>query len=188
MQDGAPPEEEEHMKILTIVGVLACGVASGIVWLAAPLAFGKGNSATLEARVQQLEDREEIERLLMEYGVTLDSRNFAAYSQLFATNGVWSGSIGTFKGHAAIKAAMEKAFDTAAAPNGNGSFHLLTNVIIDVQGDRATAISKWTFVNQVDKKPVIALAGRYEDSLIRENGHWRFLKRVAPASSDAGDK
>jgi hypothetical protein len=176
------------MKILTIVSVLACSVAAGVVWLAAPVAFGKGSSATLEARVQRLEDREEIDRLLMEYGVTLDSRNFAAYSQLFAAEGVWSGSIGTIKGPAAIKAAMEKAFDTAAAPNGDGSFHLLTNVIVDVQGDHATAISKWTFVHLVDKKPVIALAGRYDDSLIRESGHWRFLNRVASSASDAGTK
>jgi ketosteroid isomerase-like protein len=176
------------MKIFTMVSVLACGFGAGAVWLAAPFAVGKGNSASLEARVQLLEDREEIERLLMEYGVLLDKRDFTAYSQLFTADGVWSGSIGTIKGPAAIKAAMEKAFDTAAAPNGDGSFHLLTNLIIDVQGDHATAISKWTFVHLLDKKPGIALAGRYDDSLIRENGHWRFQRRVASSASDVGPK
>jgi hypothetical protein len=176
------------MKVSTMVSVLACGAGIGAGWLAAPFAVGKGNSAALEARVQRLEDREEIERLLMEYGVTLDKRDFTAYSQLFTADGVWSGSVGTIKGPAAIKAAMEEAFNTAAAPNGDGSFHLLTNPIIDVQADHATAISKWTFVHLVDKKPVIALAGRYDDSLVRENGHWRFQRRVASSASDAGPK
>jgi hypothetical protein len=176
------------MKIFTMISVLACGAGAGAVWLAAPFAVGKGNSAALEARVQWLEDREEIERLLMEYGVTLDNRDFTAYSQLFATDGIWSGSIGTIRGQAAIKAAMEKAFDTATAPTGDGSFHLLTNPIIDVQGDHATAISKWTFVHLVDKKPVIALAGRYDDSLIRQNGRWRFERRVASSAADARPK
>jgi hypothetical protein len=170
------------MRILTVVSVLAWGV--GGATLASLPAFGKGDSAALEARIQRLEDHEEIERLLMDYGLTLDRRDFAAYSQLFATNGSWSGSIGTFTGPAAIKAAMDKAFNVAAAPSGDGSFHLLTNPIIDVQGDHATAISKWTFVRIVDKKPVIALAGRYDDTLVRENGHWRFLRRVASAALD----
>ncbi len=79
---------------------------------------------------------------------------------------------------------MDKAFNVTAKPNGDGSFHLITNPIIEVHGDQATAISKWTFVRIVDKKPVIAIAGRYDDELVRENGHWRFLHRVASSASD----
>jgi hypothetical protein len=139
-------------------------------------------SESLATRVQRLEDHIAIERLLMEYGRMLDRRDFAAYSQLFAADGEWSGNTGTFKGPAEIKAAMEKAFPTppggTAAPS---TFHLMTNAIIDIQGDSATAVSKWTFVRIVDGKPGIALAGRYDDTLIREQGHWKFLRRVAPA-------
>jgi ketosteroid isomerase-like protein len=139
---------------------------------------------SLEARVKRLEDRAEIERLLMLYGKALDDRDFAAYSQLFAEDGEWTGSTGTFKGRAQIKAAMETAFPPASAASATpASFHLLTNAIIEVDGDRATALSKWTFVRIVDLKPVIALAGSYQDTLIRENGHWKFQRRVAPAAA-----
>lgn len=138
----------------------------------------------LAVRVQQLEDNAQIERLLLDYGDALDHRDFAGYSRLFAADGVWSGSIGTFRGPAAIQAAMEKAFTPSLGtthPATGKSFHLLTNAMIDVSGDEARAISKWTFVQVVHNKPVIANAGRYEDRLVRENGHWRFRSRVAPS-------
>jgi uncharacterized protein (TIGR02246 family) len=136
---------------------------------------------TLEARIKQMEDHMAIERLLMEYGRSLDDRDFAAYSHLFATNGEWigGGGLGPFKGQAAIQAGMEKAFSAATDIPKGTNFHLLTNAIIDIKGDHATASSKWVFVRMQGAKPEASLAGRYEDELIRENGSWRFLRRVA---------
>jgi hypothetical protein len=135
--------------------------------------------ATLEARVKQLEDHIAIERVLMEYGRSLDNRDFTTYSHLFATNGEWSGSFGTYRGPAAIQAAMEKTFANAADIPKGTNFHVMSNVIIDVQGDRATAVSKWVFMKMDKSKPEPAIAGRYEDVLVRENGAWKFLKRMA---------
>ena len=143
------------------------------------------NSGALAARVQSIEDHMEIERLLMEYGHSLDNRDFAAYAHLFAADGEWSGSFGTFRGPAAIQAAMEKAFATGDGIPKGSNFHLLTNAIIDIHGDRATATSKWVFVRMTGNKPEAALAGRYEDTLIREKGRWKFLRRVAPAERQA---
>jgi 3-phenylpropionate/cinnamic acid dioxygenase small subunit len=135
---------------------------------------------TIEARLQRVEDHTAIARLLMEYGRTLDTRNFAAYSQLFATNGEWKGALGSFRGPAAIQAAMEKIFTDAAAdiPKGR-NFHVMSNFDIDVQGDRATASSMFIFYKMEGSKPEAAVAGRYEDILIREQGVWRFLQRTA---------
>ncbi len=152
------------------------------LWVAAavtPVTAAEPAAGALAARVQQIEDHIAIERVLLEYGRALDSRNFADYSQLFATNGEWSGSLGTFRGPAAIKAAMEKSFKDSKATAVPSNFHVLTNAIIDVNGDRATAWSKWTFLRMVDDKPQVALAGQYEDTLVRENGKWKFLRRTA---------
>ena len=52
---------------------------------------------TLEDRLRQLEDKEEIRDLLNEYGRTLDRRDLAAYSRLFAADGEWEGAL---HGHA----------------------------------------------------------------------------------------
>lgn len=177
------------MRSIVMARVLASGVLAAIAFSVMPNpALGQSatriSNASLEAKVRVLEDHIEIEHLLMEYGKALDHRDFATFARLFAPDGEWSGNIGTFKGPAAIRAAMEKAFNvrgTGSAPPA--SFHLLTNVMIDVHGDRAVATSRWTFVRILHGKPAIALAGVYDDTLVREGGHWRFLRRLALATN-----
>jgi hypothetical protein len=170
-------------SLMSVLGILAMSPLVGPALAADPAASGQ---QALAVRIQQVEDHIAIERVLMEYGRALDRRDFDTYSQLFATNGEWSGSLGTFRGPAAIKAAMEKSFkDSRAAPIPT-NFHVLTNAIIDVKGDRATAWSKWTFMNMVDNKPVVVLAGQYEDTLVREGGEWKFLRRTAQTPGTPG--
>ncbi len=153
-----------------LLGALMAGTAL-VAQAAAP---------ALEARVHLIEDRIEIERLLLEYGRTLDNRDFAAYSKLFAVNGEWKGALGTFTGPAAIQAAMEKIFANAAVdiPKGK-NFHVMSNFIIQLDGDRAKASSVFIFYKMDGNKPVAEVAGRYEDTLVRENGAWRFQQRNA---------
>lgn len=155
-----------------------------VTWLFAMIGscclVAQAASPTLEARIRLIEDQSAIERLLKEYGRTLDARDFAAYAALFAREGEWKGALGTYRGPAAIQAAMEKIFTDAAAdiPKGR-NFHVMSNFIIDVRGDRATARSTFIFYKMNGSAPEAAVAGRYEDELIRENGAWRFLRRTA---------
>jgi hypothetical protein len=135
----------------------------------------KDNS--LEARVQHLEDLEEIRTVLTNYGRFLDARDFSSYSHLFATDGEWIGGLGKVQGPAAIQAFMEKSIGTT---NPGHNYHLLSNFGIDVHEDTATAWSRWAFVVPgPDKKPLIAQGGRYDDIFVRENGRWRFKRRTA---------
>lgn len=133
----------------------------------------------LEWRVQRNEDVKAIERLLLEYGRTLDARDFAAYSRLFAKDGEWTGALGTFRGPATIEAEMEKIFARASDIPRGSNFHVMSNFIIDVHGDRATADSVFVFYTMDGIRPTPAVAGRYQDILVREEGQWRFLQRVA---------
>ncbi|MEI9812333.1 MAG: nuclear transport factor 2 family protein [Acidobacteriota bacterium] len=140
-------------------------------------AFAFGQKPTVEQRLQQLEDKAAIEQVLIDYGRTLDSRDLVAYSELFAKEGEWIGGFGDVKGRAALLDFMKKNIGTAL--NAAKTYHLLTNFTIEVHGDRATALSRWSYVvPNADKKPVLEHSGRYEDALIREDGRWRFLKRV----------
>ena len=136
--------------------------------------------ASLETRLRLVEDQKAIERLLVDYGRSLDNRDFAAYSRLFAANGEWKGALGSYRGPAAIRTAMEKIFTDAATdiPKGK-NFHVMSNFVIDIQGDRATAKSTFIFYKMNGNKPEAEVAGRYEDILIREDGVWRFLQRSA---------
>jgi hypothetical protein len=152
-----------------------------LVLSALPLALPAAQApASLEARVQRLEDEKAIERLLLEYGRTLDARDFAAYAALFAADGQWKGAQGAYKGPKEIQTQMEKIFTDAAAdiPKGQ-NFHVMSDFVIDVQGDRATARSKFIFYKLDGRKPVAEVAGRYEDVLIRVGSAWKFLSRTA---------
>ena len=136
-----------------------------------------GDNAALGARVKHLEDLEEIRAVLTDYGRFLDARDFSSYSQLFAKDGEWIGGLGKVQGPAAIQAFMEKSIGTT---NPGHNYHLLSNFEIEVHGDTATAWSRWAFVVPgPDKKPVIAQGGHYDDTLVREDGHWRFKRRTA---------
>ena len=134
-------------------------------------------SESTDARLQRLEDKDEIERLLLDYGRHLDGRDFAAYSRLFARDGEWIGGFGKVSGPAAIQAFMEKNMGTG--PNRANNYHLLSNFVITVEGDTATAWSRWAFVVPGAQGTVISQAGRYDDMLVREDGRWRFKRRTA---------
>jgi 3-phenylpropionate/cinnamic acid dioxygenase small subunit len=135
---------------------------------------------SLEARIQRLEDTQEIRDLLTSYGRLLDAHDLAGYSQLFAKNGEWVGGFGSAKGPAAIQALMEKNLGASAKGIRGSTYHLLTNFMIKVNGDRATAWSRWSFtVTGANKSPTILYGGHYDDTLVREDGHWKFLRRVA---------
>ena len=135
---------------------------------------------SLEARIQRIDDRMAIEQLLMEYGRAVDDRDFAAFAALFTEDGEWKGAQGSYRGSKEIRKSMEKMFTEAAAdiPKGH-NFHVLTNVIIDLQGDHATASSKFIFYKMNGAKPEAQVAGRYEDRLVRVDGAWKFQQRRA---------
>jgi uncharacterized protein (TIGR02246 family) len=156
--------------VVPLLAVAALGTATAGAWQS------RGR-APVEERLQRLEDESEIRTLLLDYGRFLDSRDFKSYAALFARDGEWVGGFGSVTGPANIQAFMEKNMGTG--PNRRNDYHLLTNFVITVTGDTATAWSRWTFVVPGQSGAAIAQAGRYDDTLIRENGRWRFKKRVA---------
>jgi len=156
-------------------------MAYGVAWNALAAQAPKSKESA-EARLQRFADKDEIQTVLLEYGRALDSRDFTAYSNLFAADGEWVGGFGSVKGPANIKAFMEKNMGTGA--NTTHNYHLLSNFVIKVNGDTATAWSRWAFVQPQDRGAVIAQAGSYDDTFIRENGAWKFKKRTA--SNDTG--
>jgi uncharacterized protein (TIGR02246 family) len=134
-----------------------------------------------EQIAQRMLAKEQIEQLLLDYGRSLDARDFATYSSLFASDGEWVGGFGTVKGPANIKTFMEKALP---GKNTTNNYHLLSNFVVKVDGETATAWSRWAFVQPQERGAVIAQAGRYDDTFVKENGVWKFKKRTA--SNDTG--
>jgi uncharacterized protein (TIGR02246 family) len=134
--------------------------------------------AALAARVRVLEDREEIRALILAYGQAHDHRDYRTFASLFATNGEWIGGLGSAKGPDAIFALMDEKIGHHPLPNGSGTFHVMTNDQIEIDGDRASAVTKWLYITpSEDNSPKPTYLGHYNDEFIRENGKWKFLRR-----------
>jgi hypothetical protein len=163
---------------------LAASAVLAVLWLAgttvARPTAGANDIAVLEKRLQKLEDENEIRALLVDYGHRLDTHDLAGYSALFASNGEWIGGFGRATGPAGILALMEKSMGTAPGdPKDVHGFHVLTNFSVQVDGDHATGWSRLVYFSRTpEKKPTPALGGHYDDTFVRENGHWKFLRRV----------
>jgi uncharacterized protein (TIGR02246 family) len=137
--------------------------------------------ADLAARVRVLEDREAIRALILAYGAAHDHRDYRTFADLFAQNGEWVGGLGSAKGPADIFELMNRTIGHNPLPEGSGTFHLMTNDQISIDGDRASAVTKWLYLTPGDDKaPRMVFLGHYDDQFIRENGEWKFLRREAP--------
>jgi hypothetical protein len=169
---------------------IAAGVFIGLIVPGYFLAISADKSQSVEVRLQQLQDREEIRQLLNDYGRYLDQRDFASFSQLFAEKeGEWIGGMGKAKGRQAIKKLMDDTIGSDKSGKISGpNYHLFMNETISVTGNEATATTKWMFVVQSSsKQPQPFYLGHYQDSLVREQGRWKFLKRVVYGDIPADD-
>jgi hypothetical protein len=140
----------------------------------------------LAARVQALEDREAIRALILAYGEAHDGRDYRTFSELFAAEGEWVGGLGSAKGPTAIFELMDGTIGHNPQPNGSGTYHVMTNDQIVLNGNRAAATTKWIYITPNDaNEPRMVFLGHYDDQFIRENGVWKFLRREAPADIPA---
>jgi len=133
---------------------------------------------SLAARIQILEDREAIRALILAYGQAHDHRDYRTFASLFARNGEWIGGLGSAKGPEEIFRLMDETIGHDPLPEGSGTIHVMSNFQIEIDGDRATATTKWLYLTpNDDNSPRATYLGHYDDEFIREDGEWKFLKR-----------
>ena len=155
---------------------LACVVGLAL----APLPALAQARLTAEQRVERAEADLAIRRILVDYAWYLDHRDIEGYANLFAKDGQWVNGKIVRKGHEEIRQLLLGLYGPTAADYVNrDSFHLTTNIEVNVQGDRATAWSRHLlFKRGPAGRAGPTLAGAYGDGVIRENGAWKILKRV----------
>jgi uncharacterized protein (TIGR02246 family) len=138
------------------------------------------SAADVMARLQHVEDELAIQRVIIAYSATQDARDYAGYAGLFAREGEWVNGKNVHKGREAIHKMLVDLYGEPPAGYVNAdSYHISSNAQIEVSGDRATARSRHLLVLRgPGGSPQPALAGRYEDEFIREDGEWKILRRV----------
>jgi len=159
--------------------VVAVAVAGGCAVSVAAQGSAGGAQKSVEARLRELEDRQAIHELLMNYGRTLDNRDFEGFARLFTADAEYGGGKMLFKGPAEIRKWLETALGKNAAPMPGRDWHFLLNETVTVKGDQATAVSLGAFFvrgegNKLESNSIAI----YTDLLVRQDGVWKFKRRV----------
>jgi len=135
--------------------------------------------ATIEQRLRLVEDRQAITHVAIELSNRLDARDLAGYGALFTQDGEWSGVVGRAVGPAAI-ADLLAQYCKPWESEARRTYHLTTDMVIDIDGDSARASAKWQhIVRSEGDAPVILHLGHYDDRLRRTADGWRFTRRAA---------
>ncbi len=126
-------------------------------------------------------------RTLAGYSHYLDDGDFDRWIELFTEDArlVFAGR--TTEGRPSIRRYMEQV----QPPEGRGK-HITANIVVDVEGDTATAHTDYLFVRHAAGQGLVLVAtGRYRDDLIRDGDRWRFQQReislLGPFVEAAGD-
>lgn len=131
-------------------------------------------------------DRAEIEDLMSRYLYAFDWQDAEAYAATFTADGVLEFAGGTERGHGELKkvmndmAAREKAKAEASfPPRRHRVRHYVTNLVLEIDGDRARSTSYWWEFNNDARagRPYLGTYGHYEDELVRIDGRWLFDHR-----------
>jgi 3-phenylpropionate/cinnamic acid dioxygenase small subunit len=128
------------------------------------------------------EDWHSVQTLLMTYANYVDAGRFAAAAALFE-HATYRLEFPDRPGRTTYQGAEEvHAFFAGTRLYSDGTprtKHLITNVAIDLDGDRASSRCNVTVLQQTDLLPLQPIAsGRYLDRFERAGGEWRFADRL----------
>lgn len=138
------------------------------------------------AAVQEMIDKIEIGELQSRYMFAIDWQDAEVYASVFTEDATLEWPEGSAQGREAIKKMIvglkeyrRKLAEFAAPTKAASLRHFVTNRIIKVDGDRATAVAYWMDINNDNqiRMPYIPGYGHYEDELIRTADGWRFTSR-----------
>ena len=126
----------------------------------------------LEAKVQELEDRTQIQELRFRYHLAVNEKKPEMIQDLFAENGeIDFAHLGKAVGKTQVNTFYQQALSDLV-PFVKQFIH---NHIITLHGDTGTGLS------YLEAKPIFngesfLVAARFDDEYTRENGQWKFRK------------
>ena len=122
------------------------------------------------------EEKDAIREVLAEYCFRLDDGRFDEMAALFTADGTWDTAFGAATGRAAI-AGLARDLRVRAGANRPRAVHLVTNIAIALDGERADVRSNWTTVQNSPEGPKIGSGGGYADQMVKEGEQWLFRYR-----------
>lgn len=125
------------------------------------------------------DDRREIERVIAAYAHAVDARDVDRIVALFAPDAeIDYHGRGLMRGAEAIRAFFRQALRQGPGGESGTSTHVMTNTLLDVDGDRAEAQTEAVAFLAADGADSVTMRGlRYTDRFARTDAGWRFVRR-----------
>ena len=115
-----------------------------------------------------------IQKLIADYNHAVDAGDGPTFAALFVESGSLDSGFNVLKGRDELR-----DFAGMVPSMAPGARHLVSNVSIDGDGDDATArlyLQMWATAGGAAETKLV-ISGRYEDTLKRDDGTWRFVTR-----------
>jgi FAD/FMN-containing dehydrogenase len=132
----------------------------------------------LEARVRRLEDEAAIARLVMSYGPAADAGLTSFAGQLWLEDGVydWDAAGAPLHGSAGVDEMLRG--DGHQRLIGHGAAHFAGPLLIDVDGDRATALNYSLVMRREDNRYYLWRVSAVRWDVERVDARWRIRRRT----------
>ena len=122
-----------------------------------------------------MEDQLAIRQLVARYNHAIDSGDARAYADTFTDDGVLDAGDLVLSGRDALYAFADSFSVTVWAPR-----HIASNLVIEGDGERAElrAYVQLYGLDGVPPRQEVRASGIYTDTLVKEGGSWRFVRRI----------
>jgi hypothetical protein len=125
--------------------------------------------------LKALADKDAIRELLARYCFLLDGFRLGEFAALFTADGEWISRNGQATGPEGIERLL-RGLVPEPAP-GRRRKHFTANIVIELAGDSAKVVSNFLVVRDSETGPAIAVAGTYDDTVVRTKEGWKFKSR-----------
>lgn len=132
-------------------------------------------NARREPEIIEASDRLDITELLNRHQIYIDLADAERYAELYAPDGKYESPFASATGRADI---AEMFHRLRASGFTTHKRHFTGPPMIDVERDRANALSYWWVADYAGEHPNVFATGTYKDELQRVNGVWKITRRI----------
>jgi 3-phenylpropionate/cinnamic acid dioxygenase small subunit len=135
--------------------------------------------------IEQLADEVAITKLVGRIAQLADSGSLTDYAECFTEDAEWMLPAGsgvnlgaqTRSGIDDIVRGAQERRDAGIQGPGTLTRHVVSTVVVDVAGDRATGRAYYCYYGKTDQTPQLLTMGQYDDEFVRTPDGWRLHRR-----------
>jgi 3-phenylpropionate/cinnamic acid dioxygenase small subunit len=124
------------------------------------------------------EDELAVRNLIAKVARLADGDDVDAYVELFTADARWEMPGATRVGHDDIRAGSIARRESGQIGPGAASRHVVTTVVVTLDGDTADAESTYQFFVDTTTTPTLSMIGTYQDHLVRTDAGWKLARRT----------